>query len=89
MRSTLTLDPDVVALIREAMHAGRRTFKDVVNEALRTALDPAARQAPPPYRVSPHEAGLRPEFLHLNPNTLAAELEDDELQAKLRRGVGA
>jgi len=90
MRSTLTLDPDVVALIREAMHARRRTFKDVVNDALRTALDPNSCSAPPPpFVVSPHVGGLRPAYLHLNPNSLAAEFEDDELGAKLGRGTGA
>jgi hypothetical protein len=37
MRTTLTLNPDVAALLKEAVHA-HRPFKQVLNDALRQAL---------------------------------------------------
>ncbi len=38
MRTTITLDDDVAARLRRRRTSGR-TFKDVVNEALRAGLD--------------------------------------------------
>jgi len=40
VRTTLTIDPDVAALLRRAVKGGRR-LRDVVNEALRAGLQPA------------------------------------------------
>jgi hypothetical protein len=44
MRTTLTLDEDVAALLKRAMSRQRRSLKDVVNDALREGL---ARQVSP------------------------------------------
>ena len=41
MRTTLTIDDDVARLIDEAVHRERRPMKQVVNDALRRALEPA------------------------------------------------
>jgi predicted nucleic acid-binding protein len=38
MRNTLTLDPDVVQLLREEEHRQRKAFKEVVNDAIRRGL---------------------------------------------------
>jgi hypothetical protein len=38
MRTTVTLDPDVEALLRKAMHEHRTTFKEAINDAVRQAL---------------------------------------------------
>lgn len=38
MRTTLTLDPDVAAMLKKAVARGDATFKDVVNDALRRGL---------------------------------------------------
>jgi hypothetical protein len=39
MRTTLTLDLDVAALLKKALAKGDQTFKDVVNSALRKGLE--------------------------------------------------
>ena len=57
MRTTLTLDPDVAALVRRAVKGGKR-LKEVVNQALRVGL----AAAPPPrrgerYRTAPFDSG--------------------------------
>jgi hypothetical protein len=57
-RTTLTLDDDVAdALRREAMRTGR-SFRSIVNEALRAGLEraPGERQ---PFTVQARELGLR------------------------------
>ena len=45
MRTTLTLDPDVAALLDEAVRSGDASMKEIVNEALRDALP---RRGKPP-----------------------------------------
>lgn len=45
MRTTLTLDPDVAALLRKRVAEGGVSFKDAVNEALRRGLQSSARPA--------------------------------------------
>ena len=46
MRTTLTLDPDVAEYLRKAVAKGDRSFKQVVNAALRRGLKAAETQAP-------------------------------------------
>ncbi|NCG08703.1 MAG: antitoxin [Verrucomicrobia bacterium] len=41
MRTTVTLDPDVAEYVREACHKRKKSFKAVLNEALRESLKPA------------------------------------------------
>jgi hypothetical protein len=48
MRTTLTLDPDVAALLERVRAVRCATLKEVVNEALRQGL--LKMQAPPPRR---------------------------------------
>ena len=38
MRTTLTLEDDVAALIRKAERTTKKSFKEIVNDALRTGL---------------------------------------------------
>lgn len=46
MRTTLTLEDDVAALLERARDGGSRTLKDVVNEALRRGLREMEEPAP-------------------------------------------
>jgi hypothetical protein len=50
MRTTLTLDPDVAALLQRVRGARGATLKDAVNEALRRGLKQMTEQAPEPTR---------------------------------------
>ena len=58
MRTTLTLDRDVVAGLKAEARRSGRAFKDVVNECLRAGLlrREAARGAPP-FAVKPQDFG--------------------------------
>lgn len=54
MRTTLTLDDDVAALLHRAIRHTRRPLKEVVNDALRRGLESRGAPAPAPYRLVPH-----------------------------------
>ncbi len=84
MRTTLTLDPDVAKLVEDAVHDGRSSMKQVINNALRRALSrPSSRQEP--YQLPVHKATLQPGFDLAGFNRLADELEDQAILAASKR----
>ncbi|HZU57494.1 MAG TPA: CopG family transcriptional regulator [Actinocrinis sp.] len=84
MRTTLTLDPDVADLVEDAVHRMRTSMKQVINDALRRALSPAASQRET-YHVPVHEAALQPGLDLSGFNRLADELEDAAILETVRR----
>jgi hypothetical protein len=54
MRTTLTLDPDVAALLERARAIRGASLKDIVNEGLRRGLKPMLEPAEPvePFRTT-------------------------------------
>jgi hypothetical protein len=78
VRTTLTLDDDVARLVDDAVHREHRPMKQVINDALRSALAPlASRQEP--YHLTPHESAIRPGFDPAGFNRLVDELEDEAI----------
>lgn len=79
MRTTLTLDDDVLDKAR-AIAAKRRTpFRRVVNEALRNGLQTLGN--PPktkPYRTLPHTMGLKAGRSLDNIQALLAQIEGED-----------
>jgi Ribbon-helix-helix protein, copG family len=61
-RTTLTLEDDVAARLREEVRRQGRPLKAVVNEALRAGLATAtgSPDAASPFRLEPRDLGLRP-----------------------------
>lgn len=84
MRTTLTLDPDVVALIEDAVHRERRPTKHVINDALRRALAPTPAERGAPYRLAPHASAVRAGLDLAGFNRLADELEDEAVLGHTR-----
>lgn len=84
MRTTVTLDPDVARLIEDAMHRERRAFKDVLNEAIRRGLAPAAARPAAPFKVKAHRAQLVAGHDPQGFNRLADDLEDQAVLEKAR-----
>jgi hypothetical protein len=83
MRTTITLDSDVEALVKKVMAERGLTFKDAVNGLLRSALVPTNTRADISFAtfdlgepVIPLDHALR----------VASELEDDEIVRKLSVG---
>ncbi len=84
MRTTVTLDPDVEALVKRAMSERGLSFKEAINEAVRMGIGPR----------KPGDALALPTFDMGEPIVdvtkalrLAGELEDQELAARLARGA--
>ena len=85
MRTTVTIDPDVEALLKKAMRERGEPFKQVLNNGVRDGLRVAHAKAEKPFRQRTFDMGLTLVDL-TKANALAAELEDQELIAKLRAG---
>ena len=63
MRTTLTLDEDVVAKLREETRQRKTSFKATVNACLRRGLDtPTEEELATPFAVEPRRMGLRAGF---------------------------
>lgn len=83
MRTTVTLDPDVEALLRERMLQQGQSFKQVLNQALRAALAGNQRRASKRFRLKTYAMGFRPELALDKALSLAAAAEDEEIIRKL------
>ena len=79
MRTTLTIDDDVLDRARAVAGRLRTPFRQVVNEALRAGLQ--AVEAPArarPYRTHPHKLGLKAGRSLDNIQELLAQVEGDD-----------
>jgi hypothetical protein len=76
MRTTVTLEPDVVRLVRDTMHRSRRSFKETVNGGLRAGLGrrPSSTK-PAAFEVKARPMGWRTGIDPASMNKLADELE--------------
>jgi len=83
MRTTVTLDPDVAALVEKDVRERGVSFKQALNDALRSALTPPSPSGG--YRVRARSMG-RPRVPLTRALALASDLEDDEIVRKLAQG---
>lgn len=80
MRTTVTLDADTEALIREEAARTGASFKEVLNQSVQRALRPRVRkQVVEPLFAAPFPAALS----GANFNQLAAEWEDEDTLREL------
>jgi hypothetical protein len=81
MRTTVTLDPDVEAMVKRLMRERSLTFKQALNEAVRAGLagPPDAAEA----RTPTFPMGFEPAIPWDKALRLAGELEDEELARRL------
>ena len=82
MRTTVTLEPDLAARLKELARERRVSFKEAINATLRAGLEPGGDQHAP-YREQTHQLGLRRGIDLTKALRLAAELDDDETIRKL------
>ena len=82
MRTTLTLDKDLAAALRDEVRRSGRPLKRIVNEALRAGL--AVRRAPAPrrYRLKPLSLGGVLPGVDLDKALRLAEALEDEATAR-------
>jgi hypothetical protein len=85
MRTTITLDPDVEVLLKDAMRERDASFKEVVNGALRRGLRQAPAEPVPKFVQRSFDCGRLLVDPQTNFNHLATELEDQEILAQLAK----
>lgn len=83
MRTTVTLDPDVEALIKAAMRERSLSFKEALNAAVRAGAVPQPQQ--PAMPSATYDMG-EPLVEVTKALRLAGELEDQERAARLAVG---
>ena len=90
VRTTVTIDPDVERLVREAMHRTRKSFKETLNAAIRAGLSSRPKTATrKPFKVKARPMHLRPGLDAGSLNKLSDELEVDAFLAKARKSKAA
>ena len=60
MRTTLTLEDDLAAVLKERASGSGRSFQEVVNQTIRQGLGQRAAGHGDPPRTRPHRFGFRP-----------------------------
>jgi hypothetical protein len=90
MRTTVTLDPDVVRLLKDEAHRRGESFKIALNEAVRKAFQEAPKtpRKRKPFVVKSHHMGLMPGIDYAKANKLADDMEIDafvELSKRLEK----
>jgi len=88
MRTTVTLDPDVEALLRRAVRERGEPFKQVLNAAIREGLSGPRRKAANRFKQPTFNMG-RPLVDLTKALSLAGELEDAEAVDRVRRRAAA
>ena len=79
MRTTLTLDDDVLDRARSLATELGTPFRQVVNEAMRAGLADLERPAKSrPYRTRPHDMGLRSGLRLDSVQDLLAQVDGDD-----------
>ena len=81
MRTTLTIDDDVLERARALSSKLRTPFKTVINEALRSGLDQVERPAEQkPYKTKPHAMGLKSGHNLDNIQELLSQIEGEDVR---------
>ena len=77
MRTTLSLDDDVVSLLEKEIRQSGASFKVTVNYFLRLGLMASKKQTMKPFQVKPRPLGLSPGMNYDNVEELLESLEGD------------
>ena len=83
MRTTVTLDPDVERLIRDAMRERAISFKEALNEAARIGLSGKQHKRARRFVQTTFRMGDGQEFRWDKALAVADAIEDEELSRKL------
>lgn len=87
MRTTITLEPDVAEKIRQAGRSGKRSQKQIINEALRRGLQSGGQKTKAkPFKIKTFDSPFRTGIDTAKLNQLVDELEvDAQLESKLQK----
>lgn len=83
MRTTVTLDPDVERLIRDAMRERSISFKQALNDAARAGLAHGRRRRPRRFVQKTFHLGVGQDFRWDKALAIAEAMEDEERLKKI------
>ena len=83
VRTTVTLDADTDALVKQLMRERGVTFKQAVNEAIRRGLARAGDPGGEPFRTPTFEMGWSEGLSLDRALSIAGQLEDEELARRI------
>jgi hypothetical protein len=83
MRTTVTLDPDVERLLRNTMRERGISFKQALNEAVRSGLTRVSRRGGRRFVQKSFPLGAEQYFRWDKALAVAESIEDEELARKL------
>jgi len=83
MRTTVTLDPDVERLIKNAMRERSISFKEALNEAARLGLRGKEKTASKKFVQKSYGMGESQDFRWDKALAVADAIEDEEINRKL------
>lgn len=83
MRTTVTLDPDVEKLLRNAIRERGVSFKQALNEAIRAGLTRRAPSRSTRFVQKSYPLGPAPDFRWDKALAMANAIEDEEIVRKL------
>ncbi|HUJ50704.1 MAG TPA: hypothetical protein VLW25_10910 [Bryobacteraceae bacterium] len=75
IRTTITLDDDVAAKLKAAMRKSGKSFKETVNETLRTGLLKPETRPSKPFKIRAKKLGLKPGYSYDKPWEIIEEIE--------------
>ncbi len=89
MRTTLTLDDELAQRLKDLARASGRSFKEVVNAAIRRGLALGDGPLPgvEPFRVRPKACGFRPGIDPARLNQLYDDLELEDAATRMQSDV--
>jgi hypothetical protein len=86
MRTTLTIDDDIAAILKQEMVRKGASFREIVNRALRRGLAEEQLVGPrPTVKTRPHAFGFKPGFDRDKLNQLVDDLEAEEFTSKRKQ----
>ena len=85
MRTTLTIDDDLAGILQSRSRELGKTFKEIVNAALRKGLSDNLETIPHQVSVRPHDFGFKPGVDMDRLNQLVDALEIEDYLRKARR----
>jgi len=86
MRTTLSIDDDILERLKQEAVRQKRSLRSVVNDTLRIGLEqPLSRRGSEPFRVEPFALGLKPGFRGLSLNQLYDQLEAESVTPETLR----
>ena len=84
MRTTLTLDPEVAEKLRREVALGKRSFKKIVNDALKRGLGLERTSPRKRFRIKAHSSAFVPGTDPGRLNQKVDQLETDEFVRRHR-----